>query len=112
MKTTRWRTVACLAGPGLLLGALSGCQTWVAGMTLPSPRYLEHPPQYIPPSPPYPLPRELASQEATYAAPVPGAPPAAPLPAPLPAPAAPVPAPGPAPLPPPVPVAPAEAAPR
>jgi hypothetical protein len=67
--------------------ATVGCQTWVpeAGVTLPSGRYLEHPPQYIPPSPPFPLPRELAAQEAAAAAvaPVPGAlvplPPGAPV---------------------------------
>jgi hypothetical protein len=108
MNTTRNRALACLAGLGLALGSLSGCQTWVAGMTLPSPHYLDHPPQYFPPSPPYPLPRELASQEAMYAAPVPGAAPVAPLPAPLPVPAGPgAPGgPGPAPLPPPVPAPP------
>jgi hypothetical protein len=57
-------------GIGLMLGAVVGCQTYVpqAGMTLPSGRYLEHPPQYIPPSPPFPLSRELAQQEATAAA--------------------------------------------
>jgi hypothetical protein len=33
------------------------------GMTLPSPRYLEHYPQYFVPDPAFPLPRELASQE-------------------------------------------------
>jgi hypothetical protein len=71
-------------GLGLALLALSGCQTWMAGMTLPSPRYLQLPPQYFPPSPPFPLPRELASQEAAAAAPAPGAPPAVPLPPPLP----------------------------
>jgi hypothetical protein len=103
MKTNWCRTLACLAGAGLGFGTLSGCQTWVAGMTLPSPRYLQHPPQYFPPSPPYPLPRELASQEATYAAPAPGVPaPAVPLPPALPAPGAPVPG-APAQLPPPVP---------
>jgi hypothetical protein len=33
-------------------------------MPMPAPsRYLQHPPQYFPPSPPYPLARELASQE-------------------------------------------------
>jgi hypothetical protein len=57
--TARW----CLAGVGLTLLGLGGCQTWTAGMTLPSPRYLQHPPQYFPPSPPFPLSRELASQE-------------------------------------------------
>lgn len=49
---------------GLAMGLSTGCQTWVpdACMTLPSPNYLLHPPQYVPPSPPYPLPRELKSQ--------------------------------------------------
>ena len=67
-------------------------QTWTAGMTLPSGRYLEHPPQYFPPSPPFPLTNELAAQEriAGEVAPgfpagplaprIPGAPPAQPLP--------------------------------
>jgi hypothetical protein len=99
MKKTRSRTLAGLAALGLGLGTLSGCQTWVAGMTLPSPHYLEHPPQYFPPSPPYPLPRELATQEATYASPGPGVVPPVPLPPPVPAP--PLAVPGPAPLPPP-----------
>ena len=51
------------------LGLLAGCQTWVpeAGLTLPSPHYLQHQPQYFPPSPPYPLPRELRSLEAAAA---------------------------------------------
>jgi hypothetical protein len=78
-RICRWRVLR-RSGLGLALLALSGCQTWMAGMTLPSPHYLEHPPQYIPPSPPFPLPRELASQEAAAAAPVVGAPPAVPLP--------------------------------
>lgn len=58
-----------LAGAGLAL-ILAGCQTWVPeiGMTLPSPNYLKHPPQYIPPSPAYPLSRELASLEEAAAA--------------------------------------------
>jgi hypothetical protein len=87
MRSTRW-PACCLAGVGLALAALSGCQTWTSGMTLPSPRYLEHPPQYFPPSPPFPLPRELAAQEAAAATAVigPEAPPgpAAPLPPPVP----------------------------
>jgi hypothetical protein len=47
------------------LGLASGCQTWVseAGVTLPSPHYLRHPPQYIPPSGPFPLTNELKSME-------------------------------------------------
>ncbi len=67
MKTRRLGQWMCSGG---LLLALSGCQTWVPeiGMTLPSPNYLKHQPQYIPPSPPYPLPRELASIEEAAAA--------------------------------------------
>jgi hypothetical protein len=38
-------------------------KTQQGGLTLPSPRYLEHYPQYFPPDPSFPLPRELASQE-------------------------------------------------
>src|SRR4051794_16486820 len=66
MKTNR-RGFWCA---GLVLGLASGCQTWVPeiGMTLPSPNYLLHQPQYIPPSPPYPLSRELASLEQAAAA--------------------------------------------
>jgi hypothetical protein len=67
MKRKQW-LAGVVAGLGFALSALSGCQTWTAGMTLPSPRYLEHPPQYFPPSPPFPLARELASQEAAAAA--------------------------------------------
>ena len=55
----RW--LACVAAAlGL---STTGCQTNVAGMTLPSPRYLQHYPQYFSPDPAFPLPRELASQE-------------------------------------------------
>ena len=47
----------------------SGCQTQIPGtqQTLPSPHYLEHPPQYIPPSPAFPLAREEATQAAINA---------------------------------------------
>jgi hypothetical protein len=89
------RPLWCLVALGLALGSSSGCQTWVAGMTLPTGHYLEHPPQYFPPSPAFPLTRELASQEAVAAAPAPGGA-VVPLPPPVPA--------GGAPLPPPVPV--------
>jgi hypothetical protein len=51
------------------LGLLSGCQTWVAeaGLTLPSPDYLKHQPQYTPPSPAFPFSRELLSIEQASA---------------------------------------------
>lgn len=59
----RNRRAGYLGGIGLAL-LLSGCQTWMGGTTLPSPHYLDHPPQYIPPSPPFPLTRELATMES------------------------------------------------
>lgn len=67
-----WRDCT-LAGVGLALSLLSGCQTWVAGMTLPSGYYLKNPPQYIPESPYFSLPHELARQEDVANAPTPGA---------------------------------------
>ncbi len=99
----RWHCLG-LAGLGLALAASSGCQTNVAGMTLPSGHYLQHPPQYFAPSPAFPLQRELASMEAATgpgAAAVGVAP--LPPPAPVPPPAAPVPAPALAPAPAPAP---------
>jgi hypothetical protein len=46
----------------------AGCQTNIAGMTLPSAYYLQHRPQYFPAEPGYPLPRELATMQAQNAA--------------------------------------------
>jgi hypothetical protein len=69
MKMTRRTFTGCLAGAALTLITVSGCQTWVAGMTLPSGHYLEHPPQFFPQSPDFPLPRELSRQEETAVAP-------------------------------------------
>jgi hypothetical protein len=80
MKTfRRWRLLG-LGGLILGLTTLSGCQTYWGGMTLPSPRYLDHPPTYIAPSPPFPLARELATQQQIAAQPEPGLPAPAPLP--------------------------------
>jgi hypothetical protein len=67
MKTIRRWQCLCLASLGLASVTLTGCQTNVAGMTLPSGYYLNHPPQYIPPSPAFPLSRELAGMEAQNA---------------------------------------------
>lgn len=49
---------AIVAGVGLLG---TGCQTYFAGQTLPSPRYLEHYPQYFQRDPDFPLQKELNS---------------------------------------------------
>ena len=78
-------------GISIAFAATTGCQTWVGGMTLPSGHYLQHEPQFFPPSPAFPLTRELAGQEAAAAA-APGepAPPGA-LPPPVVQPLAPVP---------------------
>lgn len=67
MTTKRRNVWGAWAGLGLCL--LSGCQTWVpeAALTLPSPNYLRHFPTYIPPSPPFPLTRELSSIEEAAA---------------------------------------------
>ena len=46
---------------GIGLAASSGCQTYFAGQTLPSPRYLDHYPQYLQPDPAFPLQKELNS---------------------------------------------------
>lgn len=51
-----------LAGTTLSLIVLSGCQTYTGGMTLPSPHYLKHYPQYFAPDPAFPLQRERDSQ--------------------------------------------------
>jgi hypothetical protein len=97
MDANRGRTLRKLFGLLTLtagLASATGCQTWFGGMTLPSGHYLEHQPQYFAPSPPYPLSRELAQQEATWAALPPGAPPI-----PVPPPVAPLPPGPPPPLP-------------
>lgn len=51
----------CLVSVGT---GLTGCQTQLAGMTLPSGHYLKHRPQYFPPDPSFPLSRELATMQA------------------------------------------------
>jgi hypothetical protein len=63
MRTNRRWLASVATFLGLTLSCSTGCQTWFGGLTLPSPRYLEHYPQYFAPDPPFPLPRELASQE-------------------------------------------------
>ena len=106
MKKTRTWWSAGAVGIGITLTAATGCQTWVGGMTLPSGHYLQHEPQFFPPSPSFPLTRELAGQEAAAAAGIPGAAPPGALPTPVVQPPAPVPPgtpPAPQPVPPPSP---------
>jgi hypothetical protein len=99
--TTRWMRNLSVIGLGLGIAGLTGCQTWFGGMTLPSGHYLEHPPQYFPPDPDFPLQRELNTQLSQDAAARAANPPAVigPLPPAVVAPTAPapiVPAPAPA----------------
>jgi hypothetical protein len=86
MKTISRRRGVLTASLGLFLAGLGGCQTYVptTSQTLPSPWYLQHPPQFIPPSPQFPLPRELAHLEDAAAQPGPAAPPVVPVPVPAP----------------------------
>jgi hypothetical protein len=60
------RTMVTLSLFGCLLGGL-GCQTWVGGMTLPSPDYLKDKPDYIQPAPLYKHSNELASMQKAMA---------------------------------------------
>jgi hypothetical protein len=62
-KARRWLAGGA-AGVGLGCVGLAGCQTYPAGMggmTLPSPHYLKHYPQYFTPEQAFPLQRELDS---------------------------------------------------
>src|SRR5215470_5067738 len=63
MRTNRKWLAGVVMLLAFVLTSSTGCQTWFGGMTLPSPRYLEHYPQYFAPDPTFPLPRELNSQE-------------------------------------------------
>jgi hypothetical protein len=66
---------SCIATLGLgVVLAMMGCQTQWAGTTLPSGRYLEHPAQFIPTDPDFPLSNELAYQESVAAVGLPGGP--------------------------------------
>ncbi|MCI0456389.1 MAG: hypothetical protein L0Z62_05355 [Gemmataceae bacterium] len=76
MKDLPWWLCRSAALAGLALTVLSGCQTYVieTGQTLPSGWYLRHFPQYTPPTPDYPLPRELANLQDAILQPTPPAP--------------------------------------
>src|SRR5262245_48103142 len=61
--SSKTRAVAALSWLGCLMVGGVGCQTWVGGMTLPSPDYLRDKPDYIAPAPLYKHSRELASMQ-------------------------------------------------
>lgn len=67
-REPRQRTTIGAGLVGLLLLGSVGCQTYMGGMTLPSAYYLKQKPSYIAPASQFPLPRELAQQQAAYAA--------------------------------------------
>ena len=66
MGTASRRLCKGTAALGVGMAALAGCQTYPAGfggMTLPSPHYLKHQPQYFAPDPAFPLQRELNAMQ-------------------------------------------------
>jgi hypothetical protein len=89
---------AAIIGAAAAVGEMCGGRAAAAGMTPPSGQYLQHPPQYFPPAPAFPLPRELATQEAVPLPPPAVAPPwpGMMMPAPMPVPVMAVPVPAPA----------------
>ena len=64
MTKTWCRNLIAVGIIGSALAASTGCQTHIAGMTLPSGWYMDHKPQYFPAEPSFPLPRELATMQA------------------------------------------------
>ena len=62
MTISKRLLVRGLAGAAMSLAVVTGCQTYTGGMTLSSPHYLKHYPQYFAPDPVFPLQRERDSQ--------------------------------------------------
>jgi hypothetical protein len=65
MKLLRLRSRALVVSAGLASVLSFGCQTYYlpTGQTLPTGDYLHHFPQYNPPTPAFPLPREQSNLE-------------------------------------------------
>lgn len=61
LKMNKLLLARCMAFVVASVSILSGCQTYHAGLTLPSPHYLKHYPNYFPPDPDFPLQRERDS---------------------------------------------------
>ena len=61
MQKKKLLLVRCLAFVVACVSMLSGCQTYMAGLTLPTPHYLKHYPNYFAPDPDFPLQRERDS---------------------------------------------------
>jgi len=92
MITKRLWNCLCLSGLGVMVAGSTGCQTQIAGMTLPTGYYLQHRPQYFPEEPDFPLERELGTMQAQTAAAIAAAAPRieAPVPPPVVPPAVPL----------------------
>jgi hypothetical protein len=98
--TKKTRVMVALGWLGCVVATGVGCQTWVGGMTLPSPDYLKDKPDYFSPAPQYKHARELTSMQRSLAETNPDAgiyaprvaQPIAPAPVPQPVPAVPIPA--------------------
>jgi len=64
LSTLKWLPRATLLATALMVTGLTGCQTWVAGQTLPSPSYLEDDVQYFPSGPEFQLTNQVQALEA------------------------------------------------
>lgn len=65
--TTKTRVMLALGCLGFIAATGVGCQTWVGGMTLPSPDYLKDKPDYFSPAPQYKHAHELSSMQRAMA---------------------------------------------
>ena len=65
--TKKTRVMLALGWLGFIAATGVGCQTWVGGMTLPSPDYLKDKPDYIAPAPQYKHSHELSSMQRAMA---------------------------------------------
>jgi hypothetical protein len=70
LRQSELKTASAIVLNGLLK-VVRGAQTWSGGMTLPSGTYLQHPPQYYPPSQPLAAPADVAPVQPAGPATVP-----------------------------------------
>ncbi|MGF1578393.1 MAG: hypothetical protein ACFCD0_03425 [Gemmataceae bacterium] len=62
----QWKSTLGILAVACAVSLATGCQTYEprTGLTLPTPRYLDHFPQAIPQTPPFPLANEVESLKA------------------------------------------------